>query len=35
MTPAVLREDIVELRVDNEGFYGLSMEVKKGRVVSS
>ena len=35
MTPAVLREDVVQLKVENEGFYGLSMEVSKGRIVSS
>ena len=35
MTPAVLREDVVQLRVESEGFYALSMEVNKGKIVSN
>jgi hypothetical protein len=35
MTPAVLREDVVQLRVESECFYALSMEVSTGRIVTS
>lgn len=34
-TPAVVQEDVVELRVENEGYYGMSIEVKKGRIVNN
>ena len=30
-----IREDVVQLRVESEGFYALSMEVNKGKIVSN
>jgi hypothetical protein len=32
ITPAVLREDVTQLRIECEGFYGLTMNVSKGRI---
>ena len=33
MTPAVVGEDIVEIKIEGEAYYGMSIEVKKGRIV--
>lgn len=35
MTPAVVGEDIVEIKIEGEAYYGMSIEVKKGRIVQN